>query len=757
MSEEEDYDVFNDETFGDDVEEFDWDANQEEFSRIVEHEKSPEQHSPDELLYNDDPFRGVADWQDNHLMTTDLLLSGDNSELPQQQQSEYVLFPDQTKNSSAFGELYSHNTFLEHPFNSNVVDDLLLKFDDRTTTTTTHQQRPNDYFSSFSSNNSTTKTSNGWDTASLENGYFPSINFDSYDTLNNKRNKSADEILSSQLLTCLSSVPYSKSPPPLLNSFREETILLDENQSQLNNSSFSGTTIADDLLLLEQTTCESERDTFSNNKSDVISEDVAAVVAQHTTTPEETIDAAKINNENPVEAVSKDDEVVDGSGGKPSADMMEAFFTFLPPQIKNNVAAIKFHLEKIKSKINTASACYTDHDDYAALMTEREKYWLAGIQLLPVNSMNSFRDDYYFSMYQLRHSTRRKHQQQLSSMKESAFRKNQNGTAAIFKDYTPIQFENSLGKVQIGSALAPRKVIDMYDVKYDNSSSVKAVAYDENDEDMTIIADENDGGGKKITTTTSSYKLKTLLLKIEDIYAKILLYEDLHNSMVEKSRELQTIADNDDEQQPSSVEDGETVMVDIKRKMESVMVDVGKKLLSSSKNDFLTYMSVRKGRRLVLRYLAYCNNPADVWMMIFQNFNEITWQDKSDGLLLFYLPYFRNWLSKVSLNLLIKMAECLTYNIVTVIRNKFGVSVLANMVEHAEMIFNSADKNEQTVWTNFIIYLAQQLNSKTVAGAEKPVICLKEQTLFSHLSKCKKLKNGYVTGMINLFTNLVVK
>lgn len=37
-------------------------------------------------------------------------------------------------------------------------------------------------------------------------------------------------------------------------------------------------------------------------------------------------------------------------------------------------------------------------DEYAGLMTEREKYWLAGVQLLQINSMDPHKDDYYFTV-----------------------------------------------------------------------------------------------------------------------------------------------------------------------------------------------------------------------------------------------------------------------------------------------------------------------------------------------------------------------
>lgn len=148
-----------------------------------------------------------------------------------------------------------------------------------------------------------------------------------------------------------------------------------------------------------------------------------------------------------------------------------------------------------------------DHDPYANLMSNRDKQWLIGIQLSQLNTGTPYIDDFYYTVYkerkaklrgekenkahkdnQLNHPlTQPKGHAQLvlismgNKNNGNQQRNNQNGrerkNSESNKDkdtprtYTPLQFENSLGKLQCGSVTAPRKIIDMDIVGADSSSS----------------------------------------------------------------------------------------------------------------------------------------------------------------------------------------------------------------------------------------------------------------------------------------------
>lgn len=74
------------------------------------------------------------------------------------------------------------------------------------------------------------------------------------------------------------------------------------------------------------------------------------------------------------------------------------------------------------------------------------------------------------------------------------------------RTYTPLQFENSLGKLQCGSVTAPRKIID-----------------------MDIVGPEQGGQLNTSLEISAQRKSRQLLLHIETLYKTVLKLEDLSN------------------------------------------------------------------------------------------------------------------------------------------------------------------------------------------------------------------------------------
>lgn len=180
-----------------------------------------------------------------------------------------------------------------------------------------------------------------------------------------------------------------------------------------------------------------------------------------------------------------------------------------------------------------------EFDEYANLMSQRDKQWLIGIQLSQLNTGTPYIDDFYYTVFKERRA-------KLKGIKENKAHKdnqlnhpliqpkghaqlvlismtNKNGTnqqrnqrerknSESNKDkdtprtYTPLQFENSLGKLQCGSVTAPRKIIDMDVVSSDTGSPINS----------TI----------EISTQRKS---RQILLHIETLYRIALKLEDLEN------------------------------------------------------------------------------------------------------------------------------------------------------------------------------------------------------------------------------------
>lgn len=192
-------------------------------------------------------------------------------------------------------------------------------------------------------------------------------------------------------------------------------------------------------------------------------------------------------------------------------------------------------------------------------MSNRDKQWLIGIQLMQLNTETPYMDDFYYTVFKERkvktkgdrESKAHKdntnnhpltqpkghahlvlttignknginhHQRQGNNSsggsnsggggghqnnrerKNSESNKNEKDTP---RTYTPLQFENSLGKLQCGSVTAPRKIID-----------------------MDIVGPDQGGQLNTTLEISAQRKSRQLLLHIETLYKTVLKLEDLSN------------------------------------------------------------------------------------------------------------------------------------------------------------------------------------------------------------------------------------
>lgn len=189
-------------------------------------------------------------------------------------------------------------------------------------------------------------------------------------------------------------------------------------------------------------------------------------------------------------------------------------------------------------------------------MSNRDKQWLIGIQLMQLNTETPYMDDFYYTVFKERkikikgdreskahkdntnnhpltqpkghahlvlttignknginHHHQRQGQNssgggqnqsnQNRERKNSESNKNEKDTP---RTYTPLQFENSLGKLQCGSVTAPRKIID-----------------------MDIVGPEQAGQLNTTLEISAQRKSRQLLLHIETLYKTVLKLEDLSN------------------------------------------------------------------------------------------------------------------------------------------------------------------------------------------------------------------------------------
>lgn len=245
---------------------------------------------------------------------------------------------------------------------------------------------------------------------------------------------------------------------------------------------------------------------------------------------------------------------------------------------------------------------HEEFDEYANLMSTREKHWLIGIQLSQLNTDTPYIDDYYYTVYKerkvalsgnLRHSQAHKDNQlnhpltqpkghaqlilvQLGNkngQRNGQHRERRNSENQSHGQdlklptyvFTPLKFENSLGKLQFGSVTAPRKIIDAEIMGNETSST--SVGTSDNASHVGInlncgIPSSSSMGTKSdnsalaqisntigdITAVNSQRKSRYILLHIETLYRILLKLEDLNNPNViatiltKKKKESERIA-----------------------------------------------------------------------------------------------------------------------------------------------------------------------------------------------------------------------
>lgn len=268
-------------------------------------------------------------------------------------------------------------------------------------------------------------------------------------------------------------------------------------------------------------------------------------------------------------------------------------------------------------------------DEYANLMSNRDKQWLIGIQLSQLNTGTPYIDDFYYTVFkerrakvkgikenkahkdnQLNHpliQPKGHAQLVLISMgnkngtNQSRHQRERNNSETNAKEekaprtYTPLQFENSLGKLQCGSVTAPRKIIDMDIVGTDTGSPANSNA-----------------------EITSQRKSRQVLLHIETLYRVALALEDLDNPTAiataqivreRKEKERQLAAEqelNKDENSLETMALGARAAQPIVAEKEETRDDLLTKLLAGLTHDkIVNMMAIRKGKVSRIYFSAF--------------------------------------------------------------------------------------------------------------------------------------------------------
>ncbi|ALC47699.1 Patr-1 [Drosophila busckii] len=460
-----------------------------------------------------------------------------------------------------------------------------------------------------------------------------------------------------------------------------------------------------------------------------------------------------------------------------------------------------------------------EYDEYANLMSTRDKHWLIGIQLSQLNTDTPYIDDYYYTMYrerkmgQVRHSQAHKdnqlnhpltqprghaqlimvqlgnkngqrngHGQQhrerhnsenTSSNNNSGNNHNNNNNNALpTYIFSPLKFENSLGKLQYGSVTAPRKIIDA-DIMGSEADSALSASGAPN-------ADKSNDSNEVVLAPSNMRKSRHILLHIETLYRYLLKLEDLDSPdvmatiVLKKKKELERIAaleqleaaNKTPEERAAEASNPGSMNPQLKNKFNYEIEPRGAlvtKLKSGlTFNKVVLMMNVRKGKILLRRIMPFIADQSIrwiVWSGVFCSLQNVVKKDRDDmeGMLYALYPEFKKHSREANFETIISISAQVTLNdkkMSGIFCSRFGILSLVCLISRAEALYmfdndvTLSEDNKQK-WREFLAQVASCLNrtiqNQTISVAiESDAI----QPMMNHFARFKDLKLDALLALI---------
>ncbi|KAF7687039.1 hypothetical protein HF521_015432 [Silurus meridionalis] len=314
-------------------------------------------------------------------------------------------------------------------------------------------------------------------------------------------------------------------------------------------------------------------------------------------------------------------------------------------------------------------------DPYSNLMTQKEKEWVARIQMMQLQSTDPYLDDYYYQNYYEKMEKRQERDRD-SSRKEHATKLITPQVAKIEHTYRPVQFAGSLGKLTVSSVNNPRKMIDAV---------------------VTSRTDDEEKREKQVWN-----KRRQILYTVEKMYSLLLEVQDFEKKFLQTPEE-----------------EREALLEQHKTNMLQLYNSLREKEWDNRVNDeqCLMIMSVRKGKRLIARLLPFLpsSQAAVVVMGIARNLPALAKKDKHDQVLCWLVEPVAGVIHSMSSSALTDLLQELQGSdghFPRVLQNKFGVTLLYLILSEGERM-QSSDPNCQLMddnrWTELVFSITREL------------------------------------------------
>ncbi|XP_038219863.1 uncharacterized protein LOC119838114 [Zerene cesonia] len=440
---------------------------------------------------------------------------------------------------------------------------------------------------------------------------------------------------------------------------------------------------------------------------------------------------------------------------------------------------------------NDDSSTASESDDYAGLMTQREKQWLINIQMLQLNTGTPYIHDFYYTVFLERQANKEKagikeahkanqqnHPFYSGGVKQedrhARERHNSHRHNSTSEDpprtYVPTQFENSLGKLQCGSVTAPRKIIDVEVVGSEPPASRLSRA-------------------PSVASTTHPAEVpremrrtKQLLLDIEALYLILLRLEELNdplaisNALILKEREEKQKQLEAAQKEAESQEDESNVFLkniesvqrrpkqdspksDCVDKRQVVNLAINQKpvpvknLLDEDKDDLVNKMfagllygdrlpqmlSVRKGRALVCRFLRRAAHAHPHARALWARLLRALAAARRDLALHALAPHYRKYIqNSTGWTAVLESCSILSEALDPArtpyaLTNGLTLSCVCALAEKAMVLSNTPEAtSSERQWFKFLKTVARSLKN-TSLNVARPAAPLPEAKLLHHI------------------------
>nr|XP_045587866.1 protein PAT1 homolog 1-like isoform X2 [Procambarus clarkii] len=297
-----------------------------------------------------------------------------------------------------------------------------------------------------------------------------------------------------------------------------------------------------------------------------------------------------------------------------------------------------------------------EQDEYCGLMTPREKGWLKYIQAMQLHSDSPYQDDYYYVMYSVKQQRKREEEViEIDGLQLLLPDRGKDGG----REYEPPRLENSLGKLQVVSVNAPRKIIDLQVVHLDPSHPTTSLQREMRKHRHLLLYVE---------------KLFNVMMELDDLERKIRHLPDCPTRDLFKSKSRQLAS----------------------RLWSSV---------TSTPERLVQLLCIRKGKSLLCRLISWLGESEHekLVMNILQNMPLLAKKDAHDQHLALFWPITDRLVASSSHDRMIDLAAALNTqgttphktNLASALCNKYGVSLIMALLvrgEHLQSTLGGCDE-----------------------------------------------------------------